>query len=133
VANHLEYKIMNNITFTNAVIAKLHELIAEEGNPDLKLRIFVQGGGCSGFSYGFTFDDLVNEDDFTFCQDNITIAVDAMSMQYLQDATLDFKDDLQGSSFVINNPQAESTCGCGSSFSMGDDFGQDYDDFGHGY
>ena len=102
---------------TNAVI-KLKELIAEEGNPDLKLRIFVQGGGCSGFSYGFTFDELKNEDDFEFVEDTVIVLVDAMSMQYLEGAEIDFKDDIMGSSFVINNPNATSTCGCGSSFSI---------------
>jgi iron-sulfur cluster insertion protein len=102
---------------TNAVI-KLKELIAEEGNPDLKLRIFVQGGGCSGFSYGFTFDELKNDDDFEFVEDSVKILVDAMSMQYLEGAEIDFKDDIMGSSFVINNPNATSTCGCGSSFSI---------------
>ncbi len=102
---------------TNAVI-KLKELLAEEGNPELKLRIFVQGGGCSGFSYGFTFDELKNEDDFEFVEDSVKILVDAMSMQYLEGAEIDFKDDIMGSSFVINNPNATSTCGCGSSFSI---------------
>ena len=102
---------------TNAV-SKLKELIAEEGNPDLKLRIFVQGGGCSGFSYGFTFDELKNDDDFEFVEDSVKILVDAMSMQYLEGAEIDFKDDIMGSSFVINNPNATSTCGCGSSFAI---------------
>jgi iron-sulfur cluster insertion protein len=102
---------------TNAV-SKLKELIAEEGNPDLKLRIFVQGGGCSGFSYGFTFDELKNDDDFEFTEDSVAILVDAMSMQYLEGAEIDFKDDIMGSSFVINNPNATSTCGCGSSFAI---------------
>lgn len=99
-------------------MAKLQELIAEEGNPNLKLRIFVQGGGCAGFSYGFTFDDSKNEDDFEFERDSIKVLVDAMSMQYLEDADIDFREDIMGSSFVINNPQAASTCGCGSSFSI---------------
>jgi iron-sulfur cluster insertion protein len=102
---------------TNAVI-KLKELLAEEGNPELKLRIFVQGGGCSGFSYGFTFDEVKNDDDFEFVEDSVKILVDAMSMQYLEGAEIDFKDDIMGSSFVINNPNATSTCGCGSSFSI---------------
>jgi iron-sulfur cluster insertion protein len=102
---------------TNAV-SKLKELIAEEGNPDLKLRIFVQGGGCSGFSYGFTFDEIKNDDDFEFAEDSVVILVDAMSMQYLEGAEIDFKDDIMGSSFVINNPNATSTCGCGSSFAI---------------
>lgn len=102
----------------SGAVAKLQELIAEEGNPNLKLRIFVQGGGCAGFSYGFTFDDSKNEDDFEFERDSIKVLVDAMSMQYLEGADIDFRDDIMGSSFVINNPQAASTCGCGSSFSI---------------
>jgi iron-sulfur cluster insertion protein len=100
-----------------AAIDKLKELVAEEGNPELKLRVFVQGGGCSGFSYGFTFDEVKNEDDFDFVYDTVQVLVDAMSMQYLQGADIDYREDLMGSSFVINNPQAVSTCGCGSSFS----------------
>ena len=102
---------------TSAVV-KLKELIAEEGNPDLRLRVFVQGGGCSGFQYGFTFDENKNDDDFDFVYDTVKVIVDAMSMQYLQGADIDFRDDLMGSSFVINNPQAQTTCGCGSSFSV---------------
>ena len=99
-------------------VTKLQELIAEEGNPSIKLRVFVQGGGCAGFSYGFTFDEVQNEDDFDFDYDGVKILVDSMSMQYLQGASIDFKDDLMGSSFVINNPNAQTTCGCGSSFSV---------------
>jgi iron-sulfur cluster insertion protein len=99
-------------------IAKLQELITEENNPDLKLRVFVQGGGCSGFSYGFTFDEVKNEDDFDFSYDTVTVLVDSISMQYLNGASIDYKQDLMGSSFVIDNPQAQSTCGCGSSFSV---------------
>lgn len=102
---------------TSAVI-KLKELIAEENNPNLKLRVFVQGGGCSGFSYGFTFDEDQNEDDFEFEQDSVKILVDSMSFQYLDGADIDYKEDIMGSSFVINNPNASSTCGCGSSFSI---------------
>jgi len=102
----------------SAAITKLRELIAEEGNPNLMLRVFVQGGGCSGFQYGFTFDEVKNQDDFDFVYDDITVVVDAMSMQYLDGASIDFKDDLIQSNFVINNPQAQSTCGCGSSFSI---------------
>jgi iron-sulfur cluster insertion protein len=99
-------------------IAKLQELITEENNPNLKLRVFVQGGGCSGFSYGFTFDEVKNEDDFDFSYDTVTVLVDSISMQYLNGASIDYKEDLMGSSFVINNPQATTTCGCGSSFSI---------------
>jgi iron-sulfur cluster insertion protein len=101
-----------------AAINKLQELVAEEGNPDLMLRVFVQGGGCSGFSYGFTFDEVQNEDDFDFVYDSVKVVVDAMSMQYLQDSAIDYREDAMGASFVINNPQAASTCGCGSSFSV---------------
>ena len=101
-----------------AAIDKLKELVAEEGNPELKLRVFVQGGGCSGFQYGFTFDESQNEDDFDFNYDTVKVLVDAMSMQYLQGAEIDYKEDIMGASFVINNPQAVSTCGCGSSFAV---------------
>jgi iron-sulfur cluster insertion protein len=99
-------------------VTKLRELMAEEGNPAIKLRVFVQGGGCSGFSYGFTFDQEQNEDDFDFNYEEVHVIVDAMSMQYLQGSTIDFREDVMGSSFVINNPAAVSTCGCGSSFSV---------------
>jgi iron-sulfur cluster insertion protein len=108
----------NPINFTDAVTTKLTELIKEEGNPNFKLRVFVQGGGCSGFSYGFTFDEEVNEDDTVMTKNGVTLLVDSMSYQYLVGATIDFKDDLSGSQFVINNPTATSTCGCGSSFSV---------------
>ena len=101
-----------------AAVNKLKELVAEEGNPSLMLRVFVQGGGCSGFSYGFTFDEVKNEDDFDFTYDSVQVVVDSISMQYLQDSAIDYKEDAMGSSFVINNPQAVSTCGCGSSFSV---------------
>ena len=99
-------------------VAKLRELITEEANPEIKLRVFVQGGGCSGFSYGFTFDEVKNEDDFDFNYEEVQVLVDTMSMQYLQGATIDYREDVMGSSFVINNPAAKSTCGCGSSFSV---------------
>ena len=99
-------------------VAKLRELIAEEANPAIKLRVFVQGGGCSGFSYGFTFDEAQNDDDFDFNYEEVRVIVDAMSMQYLQGSTIDYREDNMGSSFVINNPAAVSTCGCGSSFSV---------------
>ena len=101
-----------------SAVDKLRELIAEEANPNLMLRVFVQGGGCSGFSYGFTFDEAQNEDDFDFTYEEVRVVVDAMSMQYLQDSTIDYREDVMGSSFVINNPNATTTCGCGSSFSV---------------
>ena len=106
------------ITITESAKAKILDLFAEEGNPDLKLRTFVQGGGCSGFSYGFTFDEIMNEDDFEVPLGDCKVLIDAMSMQYLQGASIDYKDDLQGSEFKITNPNAQSTCGCGSSFSV---------------
>lgn len=99
-------------------IAKIKDLLAEENNPDLKLRIFVQGGGCSGFSYGFTFDEIVNEDDFDLEFDGMHLLVDSMSSQYLQGAEVDYTEDLMGSEFKIKNPNAQTTCGCGSSFSV---------------
>jgi len=99
-------------------VSKLREILAEENNPNIKLRVFVQGGGCSGFSYGFTLDEQQNEDDFDFSYDEIKVLIDSMSFQYLQDASIDYKEDLMNASFVINNPQAQSTCGCGSSFSV---------------
>jgi iron-sulfur cluster insertion protein len=115
----LSYKYgMEHISITEAAIAKISDLFAEEGNPNLKLRTFVQGGGCSGFSYGFTFDEEVNEDDFIVEKNNIKILVDAMSMQYLQGAEIDYKEEIAGSQFSIKNPNAQSTCGCGSSFSI---------------
>lgn len=101
-----------------SAVVKIKDLIAEENNPNLKLRVFVQGGGCSGFSYGFTFDEERNEDDFDFSYDGVQILVDSMSMQYLQGAEIDYKDELMGSTFVIKNPNATTTCGCGSSFSV---------------
>jgi iron-sulfur cluster insertion protein len=99
-------------------VEKLRELVAEEGNPNLMLRVFVQGGGCSGMSYGFTFDEMQNEDDFDFAYEDVKVVVDSMSMQYLQGSSIDYKEDSMGASFVIDNPQAQTTCGCGSSFSV---------------
>lgn len=99
-------------------VSKLQELFAEENNPNIKLRVFVQGGGCSGFQYGFTFDETQGEDDFDFEAGDVRVLVDSMSMQYLQGANIDYQESLQGASFVINNPQATTTCGCGSSFSV---------------
>ena len=106
------------ITITENATKRIKEILEEESNPNNKLRIFVQGGGCSGFQYGFTFDEAKNEDDFDFAYDNIKVVVDSMSMQYLSEATINYKDDLMGASFVIDNPQAQTTCGCGSSFSI---------------
>lgn len=105
------------ITLTENAVSKLKELFAEENNPNLLLRVFVQGGGCSGFQYGFTFDESRNEDDFDIPSE-VPVVVDSMSMQYLQGATINYKEDLMSASFVIDNPQAQTTCGCGSSFSV---------------
>lgn len=101
-----------------SAVTKLKEILAEENNPAAKLRVFVQGGGCSGFQYGFTLDEDKNEDDFDFSYDDVTVLVDSMSMQYLQDARIRWDDGIMGASFVIDNPQAQTTCGCGSSFSV---------------
>jgi iron-sulfur cluster insertion protein len=109
---------MQMITITESALAKISDILAEENNPQAKLRTFVQGGGCSGFQYGFTLDEEQNEDDFVIEESGVVILVDSMSMQYLQGATIDYKDELMGSSFVINNPNAQTTCGCGSSFSI---------------
>lgn len=106
------------IIFTDAAAGKVAELVAEEGNPDLKLRVFVQGGGCSGFQYGFTFDEVANDDDTKMEKNGVTLLIDAMSLQYLVGAEIDYKDDLEGAQFVIRNPNAQTTCGCGSSFSV---------------
>ena len=107
------------IEITDAAKTRIIDLLIDEHNPQLKLRTFVQGGGCSGFSYGFTFDEEVNEDDFEFPVDEkFKVLIDAMSMQYLQGATIDYKEEIMGSQFVIKNPNAQSTCGCGSSFTV---------------
>jgi iron-sulfur cluster insertion protein len=106
------------LVFTDSAASKVRELVDEEGNPNLKLRVFVQGGGCSGFQYGFTFDEITNEDDTQMSKNGVTLLIDAMSLQYLVGAEIDYKDDLQGAQFVIKNPNATTTCGCGSSFSV---------------
>ena len=118
VAENMQSEMPAPFVFTDSAAAKVANLIAEEGNPELKLRVFVQGGGCSGFSYGFTFDEIANEDDTTMIKNGVSLLIDAMSYQYLVGAEIDYKDDLEGAQFVIkNNPGATSTCGCGSSFS----------------
>ena len=104
--------------FTDSAANKVKELIEEEGNADLKLRVFVTGGGCSGFQYGFTFDEVANEDDTAMQKNGVTLLVDPMSYQYLVGAEIDYTEGLEGSQFVIKNPNATSTCGCGSSFSV---------------
>jgi iron-sulfur cluster insertion protein len=118
VAENIQTEMPAPIVFTDSAAAKVADLIAEEGNPDLKLRVFVQGGGCSGFQYGFTFDEIVNEDDTTMTKNGVSLLIDAMSYQYLIGAEIDYKEDLQGAQFVIKNPNATTTCGCGSSFSV---------------
>lgn len=105
------------LTITDAAVAKIQDIIAEENNPELKLRVFVQGGGCQGMQYGFTLDDAQAEDDWDLAISGIHVLVDAMSGSYLQGAEIGFKDDQYGSSFSIKNPNAETSCGCGSSFS----------------
>lgn len=105
------------LDFTAAAAAKVRELIREEGNPALKLRVYIQGGGCSGFQYGFEFDEQQNEDDFSVATDEVTLLVDPLSLQYLVGAQVDYTESLHGAQFVIRNPNAKTTCGCGSSFS----------------
>ena len=105
------------LVFTDNAAGKVRELIEEEGNPGLKLRVFVTGGGCSGFQYGFTFDEITNEDDTTMTKNGVSLLIDAMSYQYLVGAEIDYQESIEGSQFVIKNPNASSTCGCGSSFS----------------
>ncbi|QIL19792.1 iron-sulfur cluster insertion protein ErpA [Thermomonas sp. HDW16] len=104
--------------FTAAAAAKVRELIAEEGNAELKLRVYIQGGGCSGFQYGFEFDENQGEDDFAIVTDGVSLLVDPLSLQYLAGAVVDYSESLSGAQFVIRNPNAKTTCGCGSSFTM---------------
>ncbi|MES2206428.1 MAG: iron-sulfur cluster insertion protein ErpA [Pseudomonadota bacterium] len=106
------------LNFTDNAVKKVQELIEEENNPELKLRVFVSGGGCSGFQYGFTFDEVINEDDSQMTKDGVTLLIDAMSYQYLVGAEIDYTEGLEGAQFVIKNPNATTTCGCGSSFSV---------------
>jgi len=105
------------LLFTDAAANKVAELIREEANPNLKLRVFVQGGGCSGFQYGFTFDESIEEGDTQVSNGGVTLLIDPMSVQYLAGAEIDYREDLEGAQFVIRNPNATTTCGCGSSFS----------------
>jgi len=105
------------LVFTDSAANKVKQLIDEEGNPELKLRVFVSGGGCSGFQYGFTFDEVTNEDDTAMEKNGVTLLIDAMSYQYLAGAEIDYSEGVEGAQFVIKNPNATSTCGCGSSFS----------------
>lgn len=106
------------IEITESAVAKINDILSEENNPNVCLRTFVQGGGCSGFQYGFTIDEEQNEDDFVLETGKFKVLIDSMSYQYLVGATIDYKDELMGASFTIKNPNAQSTCGCGSSFSV---------------
>lgn len=109
---------MPGIVFTDAAARKVQELVLEEGNPGLKLRVYISGGGCSGFQYGFSFDEEQAEDDIAVNNDGVTLLVDPMSFQYLMGAEVDYAESLAGAQFVIRNPNANTTCGCGSSFSV---------------
>ncbi|AFZ83212.1 iron-sulfur cluster insertion protein ErpA [Candidatus Kinetoplastibacterium blastocrithidii TCC012E] len=114
-------RFVNNaakLIFTESAISKVKSLLEEEGNPNLKLRVFVQGGGCSGIQYGFTFDDTYDHEDTVIDKEGTSFLVDPISLQYLFGAEIDYKDDIEGSQFVIRNPNAVTTCGCGSSFSV---------------
>lgn len=110
--------MVKSIVFTDSAAEKVSTLIADEGNDNLKLRVYISGGGCSGFQYGFTFDEEVNEDDTRIKNGGVTVLIDPMSVQYLEGAEIDYKEDLSGAQFVIRNPNANTTCGCGSSFSV---------------
>jgi len=105
------------LIFSDNAAAKVKQLIDEEGNPELRLRVFVTGGGCSGFQYGFTFDEATNDDDTSMQKNGVTLLIDPMSLQYLAGAEIDYQENAEGAQFVIKNPNATSTCGCGSSFS----------------
>lgn len=108
----------HSLEITDKAVAKVQALLAEEGNPALRLRVFVTGGGCAGFQYGFTFDELVADDDTVVEKDGIAVLVDSLSIQYLAGSVVDYTEGLEGSRFVIRNPNAATTCGCGSSFSV---------------
>ena len=112
-----DYRASAPLLFTAAAAHKVRELIAEEGNPELKLRVAISGGGCSGFQYGFTFDEARAEDDFALDREGVTLLVDPLSLQYLTGAEIDYAENLSGAQFVIRNPNDKTTCGCGSSFS----------------
>jgi len=113
-----EYSLPPPLNFTNAAALKVGQLIEQEGNSELKLRVYISGGGCSGFQYGFTFDEAVEEGDTEIENCGVTLLIDPMSVQYLDGAEIDYKEDLSGAQFIIRNPNATTTCGCGSSFSV---------------
>ncbi|MBI2509800.1 MAG: iron-sulfur cluster insertion protein ErpA [Betaproteobacteria bacterium] len=115
--NAMTEKMPDPLVFSDAAAAKVRQLIDEEGNSELKLRVFVTGGGCSGFQYGFTFDEAAGEDDTSLQKGGVTLLIDPMSLQYLAGAEIDYQEGAEGAQFVIKNPNATSTCGCGSSFS----------------
>ena len=115
---NVQIEMPTPINFSDNAVKKVKELIDEEGTPDLKLRVFVSGGGCSGFQYGFTFEESENDDDTKVTKDSVTLLIDPMSLQYLAGAEIDYQDNVQGSQFVIKNQNATTTCGCGSSFSV---------------
>lgn len=106
------------LNFSTSAARRVGELIAEEGNPALKLRVFITGGGCSGFQYGFTFDEQADSEDAAVTTDGVTLVIDPVSLQYMEGAEIDYKEDFEGAQFVIRNPMAATTCGCGSSFSV---------------
>lgn len=108
----------NNIVLSNSAASKIRELVLEEQNPELKLRVYIIGGGCSGFQYGFAFEDVTEDGDFLIDNDGVCMMIDPMSFPYLINSVVDYKEDLQGSRFVVENPNAKTTCGCGSSFSI---------------
>ena len=110
-------EVQDPLLFTDNAANKVRQLIEEEGNADLKLRVFVSGGGCSGFQYGFTFDEVANEDNTVMSKNGVQLLIDPMSFQYLVGAEIDYQENLEGAQFVIKNPNATTTCGCGSSFS----------------
>ncbi len=114
----LQAEVLSPLDFTENAADKVKLMIEEEGNPALKLRIYVSGGGCSGFQYNFAFDELINEDDTVIVKNGVSLLIDAMSYQYMEGASVDYMEGLEGARFVINNPNASSTCGCGSSFSV---------------
>lgn len=116
--SQMQTEISATLDFTDSAAEKVKSLIEEEGNPALKLRIYVSGGGCSGFQYNFAFDEAVNEDDTVIVKHEVSLLIDAMSYQYMEGASIDYQEGLEGARFVIDNPNASSTCGCGSSFSV---------------
>ncbi len=108
----------SDLKITRDAVTRVNQLLETKGNPELMLRVYIQGGGCSGFQYGFQFDDARQEDDISIEREGIRVLVDMLSLQYLDGAEIDYKDDLMGSRFLVNNPNASTTCGCGSSFSI---------------